>query len=120
MRNYNSLTAVLYGLQGAKYDDPGLSDLWALLNISSNYSYYQVSWARDPGLPFLVPHVRKMHTLPSEEAVMNYVSQLLSYSASRRKYRASSHGKSRNCLGWHPWPSMPAIEWWRWRRTICI
>ncbi|KAL2000457.1 hypothetical protein VTN02DRAFT_3045 [Thermoascus thermophilus] len=76
MRNYNSATAILNGLQnhkiaslrgasinnavGAIVLDPALpSEVLYLLNASENYAAYRQRMQEAPGIPFLLPHVRE-------------------------------------------------------------
>lgn len=76
MRNYNSATAILNGLQNHKIAslrgasinnavsaivlDPVLpSEVLYLLNASENYAAYRQRMQEAPGIPFLLPHVRE-------------------------------------------------------------
>lgn len=59
MRNYSSITAILQGLKNANICPEPQSILWTSINPTSNYRPYRVQWSRQPGLPYLDPHMRR-------------------------------------------------------------
>lgn len=59
LRNYNSATAILAGLCAGGVDHKELPYL-ALLEPANNYTIYRAVVSKEPGLPFVLPHIDEM------------------------------------------------------------
>jgi len=59
LRNYNSATAILAGLRAGGVNHKDLPCL-ALLEPADNYTIYRTVISKEPGLPFILPHINEM------------------------------------------------------------
>lgn len=59
LRNYHSATAILTGLRASGVKDMELPYV-ALLDSADNYTIYRSVVSKEPGLPFVYPHVNEM------------------------------------------------------------